>query len=791
MALTAIGPRNSLGANAELKFSEDELLATLCRKSYFRFVQEMWDTVVPERPVWNWHLQEMCDRIQVMCERVFFGRPKVYDLCTNVPPGMSKSLVHSVMLPAWCWTRMPSFKFIGASYSYPLAQELSVKTRDVVMSDKYHKLFPTVTLREDQNTKGHFKTLQGGGRYAVGVNGSVTGFHAHLIVVDDPLDPNQAASLADLNAANRWIRETLPSRKVDKTVVPMILVMQRLHQDDPTAQMVKRGGVFRLCLPATDEDPVRPARLKAKYVKGLLDPVRLPRKTLEETEQEMGEVAYAAQYRERPSPPGGAMFKVGGKWTDEKTHVRGLTASVKFTKLVRFWDKAGCLVAGTLVETINGPKRIEAVQEGDLVLTRGGYRLVEWAGVSGCVDEVFTAKFSDGRELSGTFDHPVLTERGWVALESLRCYDNLISLYGGRTCQGDRSGRKTRSSSCTVGSSTGGGPVSGIFKPTVGTRRRRGNTPSHYTRPSGGTITALSRVGITSITRTKITTTTTSPTWSALPGVTTIGSTLTSGRLLNTESCLLDSVLWHSKGSGRCTPSDLITSTPASIRSAIRSSRAGHSTELFLNTVPPNAETGSTDSKVEQLSGRIPVYDLHVEGDHEFYANGVLVHNTQGGRGPFTAGVLLAEQDNGLIWVLDAERFKLDVYGREQAILDRAHLDRKAWGEVTVGLEQEPGSGGKESLQATVRRLRGFNVWWWKVDSTTGGKELRAEPLAAQVNAGNVILLDDGAGGARWNDAFAQEFKFFPSSRWKDQVDAASGGFQCLSGGQVRAGALR
>ena len=185
------------------------------------------------------------------------------------------------------------------------------------------------------------------------------------------------------------------------------------------------------------------------------------------------------------------------------------------------------------------------------------------------------------------------------------------------------------------------------------------------------------------------------------------------------------------------------------------------------------------------------MYDLHVEGRHEFYANGVLVHNTQGGRGPFTAGVLLAEQDTGLIWVFNSNRFKLDLWGREAAIVEQAHLDRRAHGEVTVGLEQEPGSGGKESLQATVRRLRGFTVWWWKVDGTTGGKELRAEPWATQVNAGNVVLLDDNAGGSLWNDAFAQEHRYFPFSRWKDQVDAASGGFQCISGGVVRAGALR
>lgn len=856
MSITGASPQHAGNRRGhELTFTEDQLLAELCRKSYYRFVQEMWETIVPEKPIWNWHLKEMCDRIQIVVERIFRSEDKLYDLVTNVPPGMSKSLVHSVFLPAWCWTRMPSFKFIGASYSYPLAQELSVKTRDVVLSDKYQKMFPTVSLREDQNTKGHFKTLQNGGRYAVGVNGAVTGFHAHLIClpweanvvtsggefpiglvvdnqmlvdimsfdhssgctrwskieryevqpgrplcrvtftdggvlelthdhqvyvvgrgyvdpvdlnpgdllydcyevearhgglrpvpnsfrvsrkalpqspnekqngetvllmevpagkkedeaanlpvwegtdapagevlfgqlsgeseirtespeggrasdgqvrvlreghlgdsagvgagteqgtvlrqemrqritlgtddrgrklelrpwqqpltvlarlrsdqnqdsekgrvqvlsvqpddgaggqedvrpscglrqgeqletqpdggvsgvsresspeklptpgglrhrvvqaverdvripdkvynlrvaqdhnyfaegtlvhncVDDPINPNEASSPADLATANRWLRETLPSRKVNKSIVPMILVMQRLHQDDPTAQMVKRGGVYRLCLPATDEDPIRPAKLKEKYVNGLLDPVRLPRKVLEETEKEMGEQAYAAQYRERPVPAGGAMFKIKDKWTDKKTHVLPVGPHVKFSKMIRFWDKAG----------------------------------------------------------------------------------------------------------------------------------------------------------------------------------------------------------------------------------------------------------------------------------------------TQGGRGPFTCGVLLAETTEGTWWVRNVSRFRLDVWGRESAILEQARLDRSRFGDmVMVGLEQEPGSGGKESLQATVARLRGFRVWWWKVDGTTGGKELRAEPWATQVNAGNVYLEKDDA----WNDPFAQEHLFFPNSRFKDQVDAASGAFQGIAGGVIEVGGLQ
>src|SRR5438445_755620 len=109
-------------------FTETELVASICKSSLYEFVQEFWGISSSETPVWNWHIEYLCDELQKMCERIFLGLPREYDLVANVAPGTSKSTVLSIMLPAWAWTRMPSFKFIGASYAYSLAMELSRKT---------------------------------------------------------------------------------------------------------------------------------------------------------------------------------------------------------------------------------------------------------------------------------------------------------------------------------------------------------------------------------------------------------------------------------------------------------------------------------------------------------------------------------------------------------------------------------------------------------------------------------------------------------------------------------------
>jgi predicted phage terminase large subunit-like protein len=333
----------------EVTFDPVGLESSIYRDSFYEFMVHFWPTVVAEKPIWNWHIKYLCEELQEMAERVFRGERKEYDLVVNVAPGTTKSMVMSVMFCPWAWTRMPSFRFIGASYSFPLAMDLSIKSRDVVRSDEYARLFPEIEIREDQNTKGYFKTKEGGFRYAVGVNGSITGMHAHFIVIDDPLNPQEALSNADIATANHWIKHTLSNRKVDKAVAPMALVMQRLHQDDPTASFLeagkKSGRVRHVCLPAEiepdlEDSNVKPKELEGYYVDGLMDPVRLNHEVLSE-EKAKGQYYFSSQFRQDPVPATGGMFHIAKvKWAAPPRQDGWLN-------LVRFWDKAATQDGGT------------------------------------------------------------------------------------------------------------------------------------------------------------------------------------------------------------------------------------------------------------------------------------------------------------------------------------------------------------------------------------------------------------------------------------------------------------
>ena len=146
--------------------------------------------------------------------------------------------------------------------------------------------------------------------------------------------------------------------------------------------------------------------------------------------------------------------------------------------------------------------------------------------------------------------------------------------------------------------------------------------------------------------------------------------------------------------------------------------------------------------------------------------------------GDYTAGVLMAKTADGRFWVEDVQRFRLGPTERDARILLTANADAKRPGHPTViGLEQEPGSGGKAQCHALVRMLAGHSVTF---ETSTGSKLIRAEPYASQLGGDNVRILRDTA-VRRWNAAYISELVEFSSSKHDDQVDASSGAFNMLA----------
>lgn len=303
---------------------EDEMAASLCRRSLYFCVQEFWDVLIPEEPVWNWHIEYLCDEIQRNVERLFQlkdkdgviikrRQSKLMDLVANVPPGMSKSTIFTIMTPVWAWINDPTLRVLTFSYSASLALDHAVKSRDIIKSDKFRRYFPDIQIKHDQDNKGHYKNTLGGERYATSVGGTITGFHAHLLIGDDPINPKGAASDAERETANSFMDTTLSTRKVNKSVSLTMLVMQRLNQKDPTGNWLSKPGkkIFHICLPGELSNDVKPEELKDKYIDGKLDPIRLTDADLAELQVDLGSYGYAGQIQQRPAPEDGGTWK---KW---------------------------------------------------------------------------------------------------------------------------------------------------------------------------------------------------------------------------------------------------------------------------------------------------------------------------------------------------------------------------------------------------------------------------------------------------------------------------------------------
>lgn len=151
---------------------------------------------------------------------------------------------------------------------------------------------------------------------------------------------------------------------------------------------------------------------------------------------------------------------------------------------------------------------------------------------------------------------------------------------------------------------------------------------------------------------------------------------------------------------------------------------------------------------------------------------------TEEGKGAQTAGVRMLGPVDGIFYIEDIIAGRWSALGRERVIKQAADADGY---EVIIRHEQEGGSGGKESAEATTRMLAGWDV---SRHLPTGDKVVRSGPFRAQVEAGNVKLIRGD-----WNEAFLRQCHgFSPKAGLKDQVDAAVGGFNFLARGAAMGG---
>lgn len=282
----------------------------------------------------NWHVEYLCNELQRVYEAWERGESQK-DVLINIPPGSSKSTICTQIFPAWLWTRNASIRIISASYSADLSTIHAVKSRDILKSEKYQQMYPGhIVFKTDTDGKTHYKNTKNGERFVTSTGGTVTGMHGDFIITDDPIKPMGAAGAdsAALTQAEAFVRTTLPSRKTNTERTVTIMIMQRLHDKDPSGMWLKEwpDRVHHICIPALIEigghNNVSPAHLSDHYAGNykveeslqdmdivreyaLFNPLRLKREAIDGFRQTLGSFGFAGQYLQDPSPKGGGYWK--------------------------------------------------------------------------------------------------------------------------------------------------------------------------------------------------------------------------------------------------------------------------------------------------------------------------------------------------------------------------------------------------------------------------------------------------------------------------------------------------
>ncbi|MGO4386784.1 phage terminase large subunit [Microvirga sp. 2YAF29] len=311
-------------------------LRAALREDFAVFCNRAFSTVDQRTPLgWNWHL----DTLSYYFQEAAAGRIK--RLLITIPPRHLKSFCGSVALPAWILGRDPRVRIICASYGSDLSTTFSNDCRKIMMEPWYRQAFPHTRLSSTKNTQSEFQTTKGGGRLATSVEGMLTGRGANFLLLDDLMKPMDAASETKRKNVIDFYKGTAFSRLDTKLNDVIIIIMQRLHQDDLAGHLLEHGGGewTHVDLPAiadTDENIlIGPNRYHFRKVGDLLHPEREPQSVLDELKRTLGSSAFSAQYLQRPIPQDGEIFNWAWFRTFRTLPVRG-----EYDEIVQSWDPA-------------------------------------------------------------------------------------------------------------------------------------------------------------------------------------------------------------------------------------------------------------------------------------------------------------------------------------------------------------------------------------------------------------------------------------------------------------------
>lgn len=310
---------------AYLEHNEQQKIREPCEQKLVNFVKYIWPVIEPSRDFMSgWVVEAICDHLQAVTDG------HIRRLLINVPPGFTKSTLVGVMWPAWEWgpRSMPSTRYICASYSEHLSVRDNMRCKNIVMSDRYQDLWKDrFQVAPDLMSKIKFGNNKTGWKLATSVGGVGVGERGDRFIIDDPHNTMDMESEAARDTTKMWFTEVVPDRLNNQEKSAIVIIMQRLHEDDVSGTAISRNmGYTHLMVPMY-HDTGRHCRTYWGFKAGedeegpyswtdprteegeLAWPERFPQYICSELERDKGPYAWASQYQQSPEPRGGSIIK--------------------------------------------------------------------------------------------------------------------------------------------------------------------------------------------------------------------------------------------------------------------------------------------------------------------------------------------------------------------------------------------------------------------------------------------------------------------------------------------------
>lgn len=322
-----------------------DMLNAILRIDFKSFVQKVFNEVLPSSEYLdNWHIDLICSELMAV-ENGEYNR-----LIINLPPRYMKSIICSVAFPAFILGHNPKASIVCVSYNDSLSEKLALDCKKVIESEWYKELFPQTKLSKNKKAVLDFETIDGGGRFSTSVNGTLTGRGGDYLIIDDPIKPADTNSDLQRNKVNEWYGNTLYSRLNNKNTGKIIVIMQRIHEEDLTGYLLNSQENFKhikiQAIAEDDEKWVIRTKHGDKVLtrnKGeALHPSRENIDRLKKVRDFMGEYNFAGQYQQNPAPKDGGIIKRKWfkKYNKEELLKRINEGSINIVALIQSWDTA-------------------------------------------------------------------------------------------------------------------------------------------------------------------------------------------------------------------------------------------------------------------------------------------------------------------------------------------------------------------------------------------------------------------------------------------------------------------